>query len=189
MACKPISTLVLTAMTPISTVRPTCTAALSSRTSSSGFALGPFQPYLGGGVGGYYAEADDVEVRVNGRTRHAWRREQFRLRLAAHRGADYYWNERMSTFLEYKFPQLRGRHRRAGPPEPAPCRAWHALALLGKSVDQRPAGRQACAAFCVRSRGIVAPHARCGAAKMGRHCLPQNLSHVLPCRRARALLH
>src|SRR5678810_64612 len=67
------------------------------------FSLDRFQPYLGGGVGGYYAEADDVEVRVNGRTRHAGGANNSGFAWQLIGGADYYWNERMSTFLEYKF--------------------------------------------------------------------------------------
>jgi opacity protein-like surface antigen len=62
-----------------------------------------FQPYIGAGVGGFYAESRNVEVTVGGRRfdlddssggGFAWQ-------LVA--GADYYFSEKVSAFLEYKF--------------------------------------------------------------------------------------
>ena len=67
------------------------------------FASGQFQPYLGGGVGGYYAESQNVSVRIGDRrfegeggsdTGFAWQ-------LIG--GADYYFTETFSIFAEYKF--------------------------------------------------------------------------------------
>jgi opacity protein-like surface antigen len=67
------------------------------------FSFQRFQPYIGGGVGGYYAEADDVEVTVNGKdyTSSGGNNSGFAWQLIA--GADYYFTEKVSTFLEYKF--------------------------------------------------------------------------------------
>ena len=62
-----------------------------------------FQPYLGGGVGGYYAESDDAEVTIAGRTRNFGSASNSGFAWQLIGGVDYYWNERMSTFLEYKF--------------------------------------------------------------------------------------
>ena len=66
------------------------------------FGNGKFQPYIGAGIGGYFAETPGVEV--NGFTRtgrgdgnasgFAWQ---------AFLGADYYFNPKTSFFVEYKF--------------------------------------------------------------------------------------
>jgi opacity protein-like surface antigen len=67
------------------------------------FASGRFQPYLGGGVGGYYAEAQNVRVKIGdrkfegdggGNSGFAWQ-------LIG--GADYYCSQTFSVFAEYKF--------------------------------------------------------------------------------------
>jgi len=70
------------------------------------FAFGRFQPYIGGGVGAYYAESSgsDITVIETGRVFHtgggahsgsfAW---------DAMAGTDYYWSCKWSTFVEYHF--------------------------------------------------------------------------------------
>ena len=67
------------------------------------FGYDRFQPYLGGGLGGYYAESQDVKVTVGDRTRHfdGGSNSGFAWQLIG--GADYYFTEKMSAFLEYKF--------------------------------------------------------------------------------------
>jgi opacity protein-like surface antigen len=67
------------------------------------FAIGRFQPYLGGGVGGYYTESQSVEVKVAGRTFNpeGGSNSGFAWQLIG--GADYYFTEKFSTFAEYKF--------------------------------------------------------------------------------------
>lgn len=68
------------------------------------FAFDRFQPYVGGGIGLWVAQANDIDVTIAGQNYNpssnssndglAWQ-------LVA--GADYYWAEKFSTFLEYKF--------------------------------------------------------------------------------------
>ena len=67
------------------------------------FAFDRFQPYVGGGVGGYYAESDDIEVKVGGRKFHSdgGSNGGFAWQIIA--GMDYYWTTKVSTFVEYKF--------------------------------------------------------------------------------------
>jgi opacity protein-like surface antigen len=67
------------------------------------FAFDRFQPYVGGGVGGYYAEAQDVEVTIGNTTFDVdgGSRSGFAWQLIG--GADYYFTEKFSTFVEYKF--------------------------------------------------------------------------------------
>jgi opacity protein-like surface antigen len=71
------------------------------------FAFGRFQPYVGAGVGGYYAESAGVEVRdpVTGRvpvnTSGGKSHADLAWQIVA--GSDYYWNPKFSTFIEYKF--------------------------------------------------------------------------------------
>jgi len=67
------------------------------------FALGRFQPYAGAGLGAYYAESTDIEintpiheVRFSGEN-HA----DFAWQVLA--GTDYYWNPKLSTFIEYHY--------------------------------------------------------------------------------------
>ena len=67
------------------------------------FAFDRFQPYLGGGLGGYYAESQDVEVRIGGRTFHGDGGSSSGFAWQLIGGADYYFTEKVSTFLEYKF--------------------------------------------------------------------------------------
>jgi len=66
-----------------------------------------FQPYAGGGVGGYYAESAGVEIRdpvtgevpvnTGGGRNHA----DFAWQVVA--GADYFFNPNMSAFIEYHY--------------------------------------------------------------------------------------
>jgi opacity protein-like surface antigen len=67
------------------------------------FAFDRFQPYVGGGVGGYYAESQDAEITIAGRTRHidGGSNSGFAWQLVG--GADYYFTEKVSAFFEYKF--------------------------------------------------------------------------------------
>jgi len=68
------------------------------------FAFGRFQPYVGGGVGGYYAESAGVDVTTprgtfstGGGKNHA----DFAWQVIA--GTDYYWTPKFSTFIEYHY--------------------------------------------------------------------------------------
>ena len=67
------------------------------------FGYDQFQPYLGGGLGAYYTESQDVKVTVGDRTRHfdGGSNSGFAWQLIG--GADYYFTQKMSAFLEYKF--------------------------------------------------------------------------------------
>jgi opacity protein-like surface antigen len=66
-----------------------------------------FQPYAGAGVGVYYAESAGVEVRdpVTGRVpiNTGGGRSHADLAWQVVAGADYYWNPKFSTFLEYHY--------------------------------------------------------------------------------------
>src|SRR5206468_5142844 len=71
------------------------------------FAFGRFQPYAGGGVGIYYAESAGaqvvnpntgvVEINTGGGQSHA----DLAWQIVA--GSDYYFNPKMSAFIEYKY--------------------------------------------------------------------------------------
>jgi opacity protein-like surface antigen len=67
------------------------------------FAFDQFQPYLGGGIGGYYAESQDAKITIGDRTRdlEGGNNSGFAWQLIG--GADYYFSEKFSAFLEYKF--------------------------------------------------------------------------------------
>ncbi|HEY5753974.1 MAG TPA: outer membrane beta-barrel protein [Chthoniobacterales bacterium] len=68
------------------------------------FAFERFQPYIGAGLGGWVAQADNIEVTIAGETfdlESSGSDSGFAWQLIA--GADYYWTEKFSTFLEYKF--------------------------------------------------------------------------------------
>ena len=67
------------------------------------FAFDRFQPYLGGGLGGYCAEAQEVKGHVGGRHFEvdSGTNSGFAWQLIA--GADYYFTEKVSMFAEYKF--------------------------------------------------------------------------------------
>lgn len=68
------------------------------------FCFNRFQPYLGGGIGGWVGQADNPTVTIGNRTfdlESSSSDSGFAWQLIA--GADYYWTEKLSTFLEYKF--------------------------------------------------------------------------------------
>jgi opacity protein-like surface antigen len=67
------------------------------------FAFDRFQPYLGGGVGGYYAERQSAEVTVAGRHFDLGGGSNGGFAWQLIGGADYYFTEKLSVFLEYKF--------------------------------------------------------------------------------------
>jgi opacity protein-like surface antigen len=71
-----------------------------------------FQPYVGAGVGGYYAETEGVNVEIEG-VRGRISKEFLRENAGTNEfadlawqvigGADYYWTPKISTFIEYHF--------------------------------------------------------------------------------------
>jgi len=65
--------------------------------------LNQFQPYIGGGLGGFWGESDDVDVTVRGRDFHGSGGDNTGFAWQLIGGADYYFNEHTSLFLEYKF--------------------------------------------------------------------------------------
>jgi opacity protein-like surface antigen len=67
------------------------------------FAFDRFQPYIGAGIGGYYAESQDVEVTVGNRHFEGGGGNNSGLAWQIIGGADYYLSEKTSIFAEYKF--------------------------------------------------------------------------------------
>ena len=70
------------------------------------FAFGRFQPYVGGGVGAYYAEAagSDITFNHSGRTfSTGGGTNSGSFAFDAVAGADYYWTCKWSTFVEYHY--------------------------------------------------------------------------------------
>jgi opacity protein-like surface antigen len=73
------------------------------------FAFGRFQPYVGAGVGAYYAAAAgaDITVTRTGETPRDFHTgggaDSGSLAWDVVAGADYYWSCKMSTFLEYHY--------------------------------------------------------------------------------------
>jgi len=68
------------------------------------FAFDRFQPYVGGGVGVYYAESAGFDfngTRGNFGTSGGASHADFAWQVIA--GADYYWNPKWSTFFEYHY--------------------------------------------------------------------------------------
>lgn len=68
------------------------------------FDCGRFQPYVGAGAGFYYADLDDVDVTIGGNnfgTDAGGDSTGFAWQIVA--GADYYFSEKFSAFIEYKF--------------------------------------------------------------------------------------
>jgi opacity protein-like surface antigen len=71
-----------------------------------------FQPYVGAGVGGYYAQSEGLNVQVEG-VNHRFSREFLRENVGTDAfadlawqvvaGSDYYWTPKFSTFIEYHF--------------------------------------------------------------------------------------
>jgi len=66
-------------------------------------ALGRFQPYAGAGVGAYYAESADVEIKTPFHTVTANGGNHADLAWQILAGTDYYWNPKLSTFIEYRW--------------------------------------------------------------------------------------
>jgi len=67
------------------------------------FAFDRFQPYVGAGVGGYYASVDDVNVTARGTHFSGQGGESAGLAWQIIGGADYYFTEKFSIFAEYKY--------------------------------------------------------------------------------------
>lgn len=66
-------------------------------------ALGRFQPYAGAGVGAYYAESGDVEIKTPSHVFTAGGKNHADLAWQVLGGSDYYWNPKLSTFIEYHY--------------------------------------------------------------------------------------
>ena len=71
------------------------------------FAFGKFQPYVGGGVGIYYAESAGVDI-VNPETGNrvfhtSGGQSHSDLAWQVIAGADYYWTPKFATFIEYHY--------------------------------------------------------------------------------------
>ncbi len=66
-------------------------------------ALGRFQPYAGAGVGAYYAESADIQIKTpfHEFSRNGENHADLAWQVVA--GSDYYWNPKLSTFIEYRF--------------------------------------------------------------------------------------
>ncbi len=70
----------------------------------SRFAFGRFQPYVGAGVGIYYAESAGVDISgPRGTFSGGGGQSHADLAWQIIAGADYYWTPKFSTFIEYKF--------------------------------------------------------------------------------------
>jgi len=67
------------------------------------FAFGRFQPYAGAGVGAYYAESADIEIKTPFHEFSRNGRNHADLAWQVLAGTDYYWNPKLSTFIEYHF--------------------------------------------------------------------------------------
>jgi opacity protein-like surface antigen len=68
------------------------------------FAFDRFQPYVGAGAGVWVAQADDIDVTVNNKNYNlgsASSNNGFAWQIVG--GADYYFTEKVSAFVEYKF--------------------------------------------------------------------------------------
>ncbi len=68
------------------------------------FGNGPFQPYVGGGVGAYYAESAGLDLstpRGSFSTSGGGSHADLAWQVVA--GADYYWNTKCSVFVEYHY--------------------------------------------------------------------------------------
>lgn len=72
------------------------------------FNFGRFQPYVGGGAGVHYTELNDPVVRIGGRSfeGHGGDTTDFAWQIVG--GADYYFTEKFSLFLEYKYLNYEG---------------------------------------------------------------------------------
>jgi opacity protein-like surface antigen len=72
------------------------------------FDFGRFQPYIGAGAGVHHTEASDPVARVNGVTIEGTGDSvtDFAWQIVA--GSDYYFTEKLSLFLEYKYLNYEG---------------------------------------------------------------------------------
>ena len=68
------------------------------------FAFGRFQPYVGAGVGIYYAESAGAQFQgPHGTFNSGGGQSHADLAWQIIAGTDYYWTPKFSTFIEYKF--------------------------------------------------------------------------------------
>src|SRR6266550_2062320 len=68
------------------------------------FSFGRFQPYVGAGVGIYYAESAGIDITApRGTFNGGGGRNHADLAWQIIAGTDYYWTPKFSTFIEYKF--------------------------------------------------------------------------------------
>ena len=67
------------------------------------FAFGRFQPYFGAGVGVYYAESASTDITTPRGTFSTGGQSHTDLAWQVIAGADYYWNPKFSTFVEYHY--------------------------------------------------------------------------------------
>jgi len=68
------------------------------------FAFDRFQPYFGAGVGVYYAESAGTDIRTpRGTFSTGGGQSHTDLAWQVIAGADYYWNPKFSTFIEYHY--------------------------------------------------------------------------------------
>jgi opacity protein-like surface antigen len=67
------------------------------------FGTGQFQPYIGAGAGGYWAEVDDIDITIGGNNFHGDGGDNSGFAWQLIGGADYYCNEHLSIFGEYKY--------------------------------------------------------------------------------------
>ena len=73
------------------------------------FAFGRFQPYVGAGVGIYYAASPGFTINTPGGTFNtSGDRTHTDLAWDIVAGADYYFSPKMSTFIEYKYLEYTG---------------------------------------------------------------------------------
>jgi opacity protein-like surface antigen len=67
------------------------------------FAFGRFQPYAGAGVGAYYAESTDIDIHTPIHEVHVSGENHTDFAWQVLGGSDYYWNPKLSTFIEYRY--------------------------------------------------------------------------------------
>ena len=68
------------------------------------FAFGRFQPYVGGGLGIYYAESAGIDITTpRGTFNGGGGKSHSDLAWQIIAGTDYYWTPKFSTFLEYHY--------------------------------------------------------------------------------------
>ena len=66
-------------------------------------AFGRFQPYAGAGVGVYFAESADLDINTPTRVISTSGGNHADLAWQVLAGSDYYWNPKLSTFIEYRY--------------------------------------------------------------------------------------